>query len=114
MPNRMRHGNEDRGADGSQILSKVFYGAGVGHGAAGHHGDVVAHGPFKGVGEGQEGKENVVGAGRDAFKHCFGVPEDVAVGEHDAFGRPRGAGGVDDGGEGVRLVGRGREGFALR
>ena len=98
----------DRDHDGrldlQQILGQLRDRPGKGDAAAGHDRQDIAGGPLERMRERQKGQEAVFGSCRDELERCLGVPEDVAMAEHHAFGMPGGAGGIDDGRQGVGVV----------
>jgi hypothetical protein len=94
-----RHRDENRRADGDQILGQLLHRARVGCHRSRHHGEIVAHGALEGVRQRQERQEHVVAAHRHLLGRCMRVGEHVVVREHHALGPPGRAGGVDDRGE---------------
>ena len=94
--------DSDGGTDLHHVARHGFHGFGVGNGSALVVKDVVSR-SFGDVGERQKRQTDI------AFAHVESVVPDVGgkvgVREHDALGRPRGSGGVDDAGQIIGLNG---------
>ena len=72
------------------------------HAEPGDGGQPQSHREAERVKEGQNPQQAIVPVHVDRLEHAVHVGDDVAVGQHHALGRPRGAAGEDHGGQRVQ------------
>ena len=100
---KARDGDEDTRSDGKEVLGQGLDRAGESDPRTCHHRNVITDCPFKHVGQGQEGEEDVPRPRRYAVEHRLHGKEDIPVRKHHALGRSGRPGGIDDGGERIGI-----------